>query len=544
MQLKSKIVFLLSLSFCLLFSPFGLASTSLNPKAPIGGTFTRSIGGEPTTLHPLSSNDFYSEQANLYIHDFLAYRNPETNEFAPRLAEKWEVSKDQKVYTFHLRKDAVFHDGQPVTSSDVKFSFDAIFDPAYKSPLQTYYDRISKVEVVDTLTVKFYLKDTYFHNFIAIAGLYILPRHVYEDVEKSKKMTKTAVGAGPYQLDKFEKGSRIVLKRFDKWYGFNSKEWKGAYNFATLQLKFVSDSNAQLDLLKKGELDYAELSADSFVKKTEGALWGQAIIKNKVENRSPRQYGFIGWNFRKEIFQDKNVRWALAQLLNRPDMIEKFRYGMSVPATGPTYQQSEDASPRLTPIPFDPKKAIELLNKAGWKDSDKDGILDKVINGKKVDFKFTLLYANKDYEKYAVVFKEDLKKAGIEMELKLLDWTTFVKNLDEGNFDAVAMGWSTTLDWDPKQVWHSSNAIHGGSNFIAYKNPLVDKLIDDARMEMNKKKRLSKLHKIYEMIAADMPYAFLFNDKFQFYANSNKVQKPGDTFPFEIGYDYWWALQP
>ena len=184
------------------------------------------------------------------------------------------------------------------------------------------------------------------------------------------------------------------------------------------------------------------------------------------------------------------------------------------------------------------------MNKAGWKDSDKDGILDKVINGKKVDFKFTLLYANKDYEKYAVVFKEDLKKAGIEMELKLLDWTTFVKNLDEGNFDAVAMGWSTTLDWDPKQVWHSSNAIHGGSNFIAYKNPLVDKLIDDARMEMNKKKRLSKLHKIYEMIAADMPYAFLFNDKFQFYANSNKVQKPGDTFPFEIGYDYWWALQP
>ena len=495
-------------------------------------------------MHPVSANDFYAEQVNLYVHDFLAYRNPETNEFVPRLAEKWEISKDQKVYTFHLRKDAVFHDGQPVTSSDVKFSFDAIFDPAYRSPLQTYYDRISRVEVVDTLTVKFYLKDTYFHNFIAIAGLYIIPRHVYEDIEKSKKMTKTAVGAGPYQIEKFEKGSRVVLKRFDQWYGFNTKEWKGAYNFASLQLKFVGDPNLQLEMLKKGELDYVELSADTFVKKTEGAPWGQTIIKNKVENRSPRQYGFIGWNFRRDLFQDKNVRWALALLLNRPEMIEKFRYGMSIPATGPTYQQSEDASPRLTPIGFDPKKAQALLAKAGWKDSDKDGILDKVINGKKTDFKFTLLYANKDYEKYAVMYKDDLKKAGIEMDLKLFDWSTFVKNLDEGSFDAVAMGWSTTSDWDPKQVWHSTNTAHGGSNFIAYKNLAIDKLIDDARMELNKKKRMSKLHKIYELIAADMPYAFLFNDKFQFYGNSNKVQKPGDTFPFEIGYDYWWAAQP
>jgi peptide/nickel transport system substrate-binding protein/microcin C transport system substrate-binding protein len=542
-----KFLNLLFVGITLLFVLLGGASYAVTPNttAPIGGTFTRNIEGEPPTIHPIMASDLYADRVNLYVHDTLANRNPETNEFEPRLAEKWETSKDQKVYTFFIRKDAVFHDGKPVTAEDVKFSYDAIFEPAYKAAnLQPYYEGIAKVEVVDPKTVKFYLKDTYFQNFIAMASMTIIPKHVYGDVEKSKKMTKTGIGAGPYMLDKFEKGQRVVLKRFDKWYGFNTKEWKGSYNFATIVLRFVKEQAVSLEMVKKGELDYDELTAEHYVKNTEGAPWGVSVFKNKVENKSPKSYGFIGWNFRRDIFQDKNVRWALAHLMNREEMIQKFRYGMSVPATGPTYVQSEYASPKVKPIPFDPKKAGELLTKAGWKDTDKNGILDKTIKGKKTDFRFALMYANKDNEKYWTLYKEDLKKAGIEMELKYLEWNSFIKMLDEGNFDAIAMGWSTTFDWDPKQIWHSTNAIPGGSNFIAYKNTEVDKLIDVARLEPNKDKRLEKLRKVYELIAADAPYVFLFNDKFTFYANSNKIAKPADTFKFEIGYDYWWTKTP
>jgi peptide/nickel transport system substrate-binding protein/microcin C transport system substrate-binding protein len=193
---------------------------------------------------------------------------------------------------------------------------------------------------------------------------------------------------------------------------------------------------------------------------------------------------------------------------------------------------------------FDLKKGSELLAKAGWKDSDKDGILDKTIKGKKTDLRFSLIYANKEVEKYFTLYKEDLKKAGVELDLKYLEWNSFLKLLDEGNFDAAALAWSGTFEWDPKQIWHSSNAIPGGSNFIAYKNQEVDKLIDQARMDPDKKKRMEKLHRVYELIAEDAPYAWLFNDKFAFYATSNKIAKPADSFQYDVGHYYWWTKTP
>jgi len=513
----------------------------INTGAPVGGVFNRNIGGEPPTLHPISATDLYASIVHGFIFDSLAARHPETGEWEPRLAEKWEASKDNKIYTFFLRKDATFSDGKPVTAEDVKFSLDAIRDPAYKAVhMQPYYEGIDKVEIVDPYTVKFYLKDTYFQNFISMVGMTIIPKHIYGDVEKSKKMSRTAVGSGPYKLDKFEKGQRIVLKRRSDWYGHNSN-WKGFANFDTINLRFVKEDAVAFEMIKRNEIDFMALTPEYYVQKAQGSPWGKTAFKNQVENKAPKGYTFIGWNFRQPLFQDKNVRLALYHLLNREEMNRKFRFGMSNLATGPIYMQSEYASQNVKPVLFDPKKASALLTKSGWKDSDKDGLLDKTIGGKKTPFKFSLIYSNKDVEKYWTLYKEDLKKAGIEMELKYLEWNSFLKLLDEGSYDAAALGWTGGLEWDPKQIWHSSNAVPGGSNFIAYKNPEVDKLIDQARLEPDKNKRVTMLRKIYELIAADVPYAFLFNDRYVLYANSAKVEKPADTFQFDVGLDYWWA---
>lgn len=265
------------------------------------------------------------------------------------------------------------------------------------------------------------------------------------------------------------------------------------------------------------------------------------VFKVKAENREPKGYGFIGWNFRQPLFQDRRVRLALYHLLNREEMNKKFRFGMSELARGPVYNQSEYAAPEVQPILYDPQKAKQLLQQAGWKDSDKDGILDKVINGQKTPFRFTLIYSNKDVEKYWTWYKEDLKKAGIEMELKYVEWNSFLRLLDEGKFDAAALGWTGSLEWDPKQIWHSSSAVPGGSNFIGYKNPEVDKLIEKARLELDKSKRVKMLRQVYTLIANDVPYAFLFNDKYALYAHSYRVEKPADTLTYEVGLDWWWA---
>lgn len=513
-----------------------------NPKAPQTGNFVVAIRAEPATLHPITSTDVYARM----VHDFtlasLLTKDSETYEWKPYLAEKWDVSKDGKVFTFWLRKGLTFHDGHPMTAEDVKFSFDAIFEPKYNAAhLRPYYEGIAKVEIVDPLQVKFYTKELYFLNFDIAAGMSIIPKHIYSDVEKSRKMNKEIVGSGPYRIEKYDKGQKIVLKKFNGWFGKNLPEFAGLYNFETISLRFVKDENVYLEMLNKGDLDFNELSPEQYMKKTEGGNWGKSVLKVKAENVTGKGYRYVGWNLENPLFKDKDVRIALAHLMNKKEMISKFRYDLSVPATGPTDVFSDYASPNIKPMDFDPKKAGELLTKAGWKDSDKDGILDKMVNGKKMDFKFSLIHSNKEYEKYLTYYKEDLKKAGIEMELKYLEWNSFLKILDEGKFEALSLAWSTGIEFDPKQQWHSSSAVPGGSNFIKYKVPEVDRLIEQARAELDRKKRIVLLRKVYERIANDAPYVFMFNEKFLLYAASSKIDRPVDSYKYSMGSDYWFA---
>lgn len=516
-----------------------------NASAPQGGIFNLNVGAEPPTLHPITATDVPSRAVQNYVLESLVVHDPQTYDWKPALAEKWEISKDGKVFTFFLRKNAIFHDGKPVTAEDVKFSFDAIFEPKYNAAnLIPYYENIAKVEVVDPYTVRFTTKNVYFQNFDSAGLLAVIPKHVYGDVEKSKKMNKTLIGSGPYMLDKWEKGQFIAVKKFDKWWGASTPEYKGFYNYAQLNFRFYKEENISLERVKKGDLDYDDVTVEAYMKKTNDAPWGKSALKFKVENSAPKSYGFMGFNFRRELFQNKDVRLALAHMMNREEMNKKFRFGMSDLATGPTYVKSEYAAPSVKAIAFDMKKAQELLAKAGWKDTDNNGILDRTNNGKKEELKFTLIYSNKDFEKYWTMYKEDLKKGGVEMELKYLEWNSFLKLLDEGNFDAVNLGWGGgDIEWDPKQIWHSSSAVVGGSNFISYKNPEVDKLIEQGREEMDKKKRVQMFRQVYEKIANDVPYIFLFNNKYDFYVTSNKVSKPADTFKYEIGVKSWWVTK-
>lgn len=516
-----------------------------NPEAPKGGIFVRSIGGEPPTIHPIMATDVFSGRVHDLTMDSLLDRKVTDWEWIPRLAEKYEIAKDGKTFTFTLRKNATWHDGKPVTSEDVKFSFDAIFEPKYQAAhLIPFYQSIEKIEIVDGLTVKVTAKEKYYKNFDVIAGMTIIPKHVYADVEKSRKMTRTLVGSGPYKVEKFDRGQKIILKRNPNWAAGQDPYFKGAFNFETVDFRFYKDENIEIERAKKGELDMIELRAESFVKKTSGAPWDKTLLKKKIENDAPKSYGFIGWNFRKELFTDKSVRVALAHLMHREEINKKFMYGFSDLATGPVFNRSEFASQKVKPLLFDTKKAQELLLASGWSDSDKDGTLDKEVNGKRVPFKFSLIYPNKDTEKYWTLYQQDLKKAGINMELKYLEWNSFLKLLDEGNFDAAALAWGANdIDWDPKQIWHSSSAVVGGSNFINYKNSQVDKLIDEARLTLDKKKRVEILQKVYEIIADDAPYVFLFNSKFVFYAHSSGIGLPGDTLRYGLGNNFWWKQQ-
>lgn len=508
-------------------------------------TYYLALDAEPQTLNPIKSSDLYARKIFSLVVEGLAYTDLNTYEPLPALATSWEVADDGLTYTINLRKGVKFTNGEVFNAHTFKRNFDMRMDDAYEAlSSRSYIENAKVVEVIDDHTLKVVFAEKYFGNFDYFAGgiLSQVPIEMYKDPKA--KLNKTVVGTGPYMLDKYDKGRSITLKKNPEWWGWKETHpyYKGIHQFDKIHFKFVKEETRQLEMLKKGQIDFIGLTAEQYVKKAVGEPWGTKVKKLEVQNSGPKGYGFVGWNFKNKLFQNKNVRVALTHLMNRQLMIDKFAYSKSELATGPWFKGSPYANKNTKPLLFDSKKAIRMLAKEGWTDSDKDGVLDKVIDGNKTDFKFTLMFSNRDSEKYFTIYKEDLKKAGIDMSLKIIEWNSFVKALDEQKFDAVNLGWGGgSVHNDPKQIWHSESAKPGGSNFISYKNAEVDKLIDEGRKIIDNKERAKEWAKVYDLIAQDAPYVFMFNKKYDHYAVTEKIGMKKPTYNYGIGQQYWYA---
>ena len=335
-----------------------------------GGNFYFNLGQEPTSLNPLTATDAYSSRVHSYTLESLLDRNIDTYEWEPLLAEKWEISKDKLTFTFYLRKGVKWHDGKPFTAEDVKYSFDALRSGKWNTAhLKPYIEGIESCTVVDPHTVKFKAKKKLYANFDYVASgiLTIVPKHIYApaegDKKKTRKLNKKIIGTGPYKLGKLEKGKKLTLIKNKDWWGNGVK--KNEYNFKKMVMRFVKESNIALEMLKKGKIDYEGLDAESYMKKAKGKEWGKSVFKVKTNNKAPKGYNFIGWNLKNKVLKDKNVRVALSHLVNRELMNEKFKFNMDVLATGPVYPSNYFASDKVKPIPFNTKKALKVLRKAG-----------------------------------------------------------------------------------------------------------------------------------------------------------------------------------
>ena len=534
--------------FCLCW-PLALtaaAATSLgNPNAPQGGTFYYNLEGEPTTLNPLSSTDGYSRKVKDFVLDQLAVRNPDTYQWEPALAESWTISPDSMEFTFKIRQGVKWHDGRPLTVEDVKFSFDVTKDPVkYKTAhLLPYYEDIEEAKIIDSSTIKFRAKSKYFGNLNVLCGLDIVPKHLFEnpDEQQQKVLNRTLMGSGPYRLKTYERGKRISLEKNPDWWGLKVPYYQGIYNVQEIFMRFVQDETIAVEMLKKGQLDFANLRTEAYMKKTSGPQWGKTVFKVEAPNKYPRGYAFIGWNLKRPLFSVRNHRLALYHLVNRPEMNQKFLYDREKLATGPLELQSDYADKTVAPVAFDPHKALALLKQEGWSDTDGDQVLDKVIDGKKTPFQFTILEPLPDFVKYLTIYKEEAKKIGVDINIKVVEWSTFIKLLDEKNFDAVRLAWGGgSVEWEPKQIWHTEASRAGGSNFISYSNPKVDQLIDESRTIFDSKARVKKLQEVYRLIADDVPYVFFFNRDHSLYAQTSRMQKVKDTYIYEVGYWSWW----
>jgi len=515
-----------------------------------GGTLRTNLTTVPTTLNPFSATDAYSDEVHAYVFDTLLYKDPETQEFKLSLAKSYQVDKNGKYIDFTLRDNAIFSDGKPVTCADIQFTFNAIMDPKdrYKTAAKkSFFENFDRVDILKPYECRFVIKKAYYKNLDVAGGLGIIPKHIYENKFNDKNLNKTVVGSGPYILSEFDRSKQIVLKKNPKWWGNNLKEFSDIYNFDKIQMRFVAEENVSFTAFEKGEFDIIDggsgFTIEAFMKKTNGPKWGKSVFKEQVENSAPKGYGFIAFNLKNPKFT-KKTRLALTHLYNREMVTKKFFYGMSVPAIGPVHFKSDYADPNVKALEFDPKKSAALLKEDGWKLESGDQLLSKTIDGKKELMTFTILLPSQDFIKYLTSYQEDAKKIGVGIEIKTIDWNAFIKLIDERKFETAGLGWgASSTDWEPKQIWHSESIANQGSNFISYNNSEVDQLIDEARMEMNRDKRIKTLRKVFRLIAEDAPYIFLFNSKYTLYAYSDKVKRPKPTMKYTLGVNYWSTLK-
>jgi ABC-type transport system substrate-binding protein len=511
---------------------------SCNRRPKTNSVFYLNIGGEPSRLNPIGSTDAAATKVFGYVYETLLNKNIDTQEYEPGLATEWSISEDKTSFKFKLRKGVKWHDGKEFTAADVKYSFEIIFKDTFNTvALRSYYEGIKEVKIINDYEVEFIAKDQFWQNFDRAAGLDLFPKHFYEQKQKKSFFNKNLNGTGPYKLDLYSRGNRIVLKRNDDWWGFKQPDQK-QWNFKKIVLRFVSDNNVALEMLKKGSLDFEGMRAEVFVKKAVGKIWGKSVHKVKTFNKSPKGYNFIGWNMKHPILKDRRVRKALYHLVNRPLMIEKFEYGYSVPAKGPIYPGSPYHDSSIEAVGFNPKLALKILREAGWKDTDGDNILDKVIDGKKTKFSITIMEPWDGFMKYLTIFKEDAKKAGVELNMKVIEWNSFVKLLEERKFDACRLAWSVPLDWNPIQIWHT-DSFKGGSNFIGFSNKEADKIMMDAKYIHDRAERAQMLQKVERIIVNEYPYVWFSYKESTMYGHSDRIKKEKDTYNYGIGNSYW-----
>lgn len=532
-----KYIFLISVLFiqCLAIS----APLTGSNKATKGGIFNVNLSSEPSSLSPFI-NEVSNTKIKEYVLEPLAEINYESYEWDPYLAESFEVSKDNKIFTFKIRKGVKAHTGENITAANFKHAYDAIMDDKFKSPvLKGFYKDLKKVEVVDDYTLKVTVGKTYFKNFDVAASLVAMPLKTYKT--PNKKYNKFIDGTGPYKFSKWQKGKRIVLVKNPEWWGNKVDTYKNRNNFDSIVFRYVKEPTVQLRMLEKEKLDYITMDAETYVKKAKGPAWGKKVSKVKAVNDKPKGYGFVAWNLQDDKLKDKNVRRALAHTLNRKFINDKFLHSMYEPMAGPWPSITMYADKSVKPIPFDLEKAKELFKKAEWSDSDKDGILDKKINGKLVKMSLTIVTAAKQTIKQLQVYQLDAKKVGVDVQLKQVEWSTLVKLIDEKKFDGIALAWGNgPVHNDPNQIWHSGSSGQSGSNFISYNNPKVDALIDKARGIVSNEKRVPVMQEIYRIIADDAPYMFLFTPKFELYGKTNKMSSEKDTYKYSVGTEFWW----
>ena len=465
---------------CVLCGLFFLAGCGQRPDP---NTVVVIIESSPTNLDPRVGIDAQSERIDELIFDALVQRDEHFN-LQPWVAESWEMP-DPLTWTFHLRPDVRFHDGRPLTSRDVKWTFDSLLNGAIRSPKSGVFQPVRNIDAPDPRTVIFHLKQPWASLLwnVGNGGIGIVP------YGSGNELGQRPVGSGPFRFVSMAQDRDVVLERNDQYWGERAK-------IARARFAVIPDATTRALELRKGSADIAlnSLTADMNVVLARDP--GLA-----VEQTPGTIYSYLAMNLRDPILKDVRVRQALAYALDRGPMIRYLMRDEARPANSILPPQSWAYNGEVDAYPHDPARARQLLDQAGY----------PAVNG--VRFHLTMKTSTEEGTRLlAAVLQRQLREVGIVLDIRTYEFATFFSDITKGSFQLYSLRWVGGND-DPdifQYLFDSQRVPPQGANRGYYSDPEVDRLIAQGVRETDQQRRKQAYARLQQILARDLPYINLW----------------------------------
>jgi peptide/nickel transport system substrate-binding protein len=542
------------IKFIILLLVFVSLGSCVDKRDLSNNTVIAHLSSSPDGLHPFNDNSGNRTYIFNYTQQTLVKLDLRTLEVFPFLIKSMPIpSEDGFEYTYELKEGIKWDDGSPLTIDDVIFTTKLQIAPlTNNSQIKGIYSSvIENVKKHPVDSNKFVVRTKILHveNLTIFQEIYLQQKSLWDpkgildnltfeqihdpNYQASEELVEwfnifnsgdnsyipeKLVGLGPYKVTEFIPGSYITIERKENWYADNS-DFIYNQNFPDkIIFKIISDDAATYLAVKNQQIDVSTLLGTTKLIKLQAIDY---FNDNYYSDFLPEYtYDYIGLNMKpdgiefKPFFTDQKVRRAMAHLVPVDDIIDVIEQGHANRQAAEVSPLKKAYNTDLKPIEFNIEKAKQLLEEAGWVDTDQNNIRDKVVNGEKIQFSFKLSYMSgkASTKEKALMIKEAMYNAGIDAVPSPMDFTLFYKNAYDHNFDAMMGAWGGGAGYsDPMQLWHTESWANKGSNFTGFGDAQSDSLIILANTSLDKEKHIAALKALQKKIYDDQPYVFLYS---------------------------------
>jgi peptide/nickel transport system substrate-binding protein len=507
------------------------------PSGQRGGQVVYAVvGTDVRILNSILQSDTVSGAITERLFDPLVNTDPKTGAIIPELATRWDATSDGLTFTFHLRDGVTFHDGQPLTAEDVKFTYDVLKTNKVQTTRTANVEKIQSTEVVDPRTVRVVLSEAYCPFLNDLTALGILPKHLLGNSANLNEdpFNLKPIGSGPFKFVEWVKDDHVTVEANDAY-------WGGRPNIDRFILRPLKDRAALIAQLKTGEVDLAEIEPSEIRE-----------VESQPNLQVTRYFAlgvtYLAYNTRQPGLDEVPVRHALSHALDRKVVIDDVMLGEGRPMTSDIPPDSWAFNPNVKSFDYDPNKARQMLDAAGWTVGP-GGVRQKA--GQAMKYTLWTNAGNKVREAVVTIAQQQFKEVGVDVEVQLQEFASMINRINKLEFDMFVSGFVSGADPDNYDLWHSSRKPDPatgkeGFNRAGFSTPELDRLLEQARSVpgCDQATRKDLYAPIQEQVAEGSGWNFLYQARTPVASNKKLNGLDPSSFRRVLYNAQTWTIQP